>query len=158
MGSIKVESLDYQQLFKPSNIDYPVQVFIAVIDHSAQTGSFNSDLDLIDYAVSQLDTSEIHRSKIEQLKNLTSWADFKADLTYTYEKKLTFAQKLEMFQSLNKQLDEDSFHYLFRVQYAASLIKESVSCACKETSINVEEWAKILFLAGLDPTDQDTCR
>ena len=83
MGSIKVESLDYQQLFKPSNINYPVQVFIAVIEHSAQTGSFNSDLDLIDYAVSQLDTSEIHRSKIEQLKNLTSWADFKADLTYT---------------------------------------------------------------------------
>ena len=158
MGSLKVEPVD-SPLFKPSDMNYPVQVFISVMEHTAKkSGAFHSDTDMIAHAVSQLDPDEIHQDKAQELRDLPTWSDFKAALTHDYEKILTLGQKVDLYRSLNRHANEDSFHYLFRVKYAAGLIREMVSCECQEGSVDVGEWAKVLFLAGLDEIDQDTCR
>ena len=105
MGSIKVEAWD-SQLFQPSNLNYPVKVFISVMEHKAITECFQSETDMITYAVSQLDTSEIKTAKIRQLSQMSSWDDFKSALIYSYNKKLTVIQKAEMYQALTKDVNE----------------------------------------------------
>lgn len=146
------------QLFKPSSSNYPVQVFISILEHKAKGKGLSTDADLIAYAISHLDTSEIQEAKIQQFSDQATWDGFKSALLLAYNKKLLFDEKVDLFKSLAKGAFEDCYHYLVRIRYAASLIKESVTCQCDETSIDVSEWARILFMAGIEPYEQKICR
>ena len=41
------------------------------------------------------------------------------------------------------------FFIYFRVRYVAGLIRSSVSCECPTFLVDVEEWTRVLFMAGM---------
>ena len=146
------------QLFSPSNSIYPVKVFISVLEHSAKDRGLFDAADIIAYAISMLDTAEIPRAKIELLSHQVTWENFKSVLLLAYNKMPSLDEKVDLFRSLTKGANEDCYHYLIRVRYAADLIKNSVTCSCDKGSINVEDWAKILFMAGIEPYERNVCK
>lgn len=158
MGTIESVADWGSQLFRPSNSTYPVQVFISILEHKAKGRGLSTDADLIDFAVTQLDTTEIKEAKIKLFSQQASWENFKSVLLLAYNKEPLFEEKVDLFKSLAKGPNEDCYHYLIRIRYAASLIKESVSCQCDKASVDVDELAKILFMAGIESYEQNLCR
>ena len=159
MESMECDSKDWHpQFFRPSNSTYPVQVFLSVLEHSAKERGLYTDSDMIAYAITQLDITEIPQAKIALFSQQATWDNFKSVLLLAYNKNPLFDEKVDLFKSLTKGAKEDCYHYLIRIRYAADLIRSSVICSCDPASINVGEWAKILFMAGIEPYERDLCR
>ena len=160
MGSmLESDSVDWgAQLFIPSNHAYPVQVFISVVEHTAKEKGICSDSELIAYAVSQLDINEIPKAKMKLFSQQASWDNFKSVMLSTYHRTPTFDEKVDLFRSLVKGAREDCSNFLIRIRYAAGLIRDCVTCSCDAMSMDVEEVAKILFMAGIEPFERDFCK
>merc|ERR1719312_764417 len=93
-------------LFSPSNLNYPVRVFLDVLEYESLKHSWG-DTFLMEYAVTQLDVSEIDAERIQSLLVQDSWEEFKAILLRAYDRPASFDQKVDLLQSLAKTPGED---------------------------------------------------
>ena len=108
MGSmLESDSVDWDaQPFIPSNHAYPVQVFISVVEHTAKEKGICSDSELIAYAVSQLDITEIPKARMQLFSQQASWDNFKSVMLSTYYRTPTFDEKVERRRSTEARCQE----------------------------------------------------
>ena len=136
--------------FRP-NGDLPVQVFLSIFEHEHRGGS--DDRQMVDNALESL--VGVRKKQMDELRRQTSWPDFrKTMLKYFREEEDQLERKVGLLQRLFKGQGEDCHHYLIRVRYVAGLIKTSVACECPAVFVDVGEWTKVLFLAGLSREDK----
>ena len=55
-------------LFSPSNPNYPVRVFLGILEYEATKQGWGDSF-LMEYAVTQLDTGEIDEDRIQSLRD-----------------------------------------------------------------------------------------
>ena len=142
--------------FRPHG-DLPVQVFMSILEHEHQRqGSSRQTTDrvMVDAALECL--TGVRKKQMDELRRQSTWADFRQTMIkYFREEPDDLERKVGLLQSLFKGQDEDCHHYLIRVRHVAGLVKTSVACQCPSPAfVDVGEWTKVLFLAGLSRDDK----
>jgi len=146
--------------FSPNNAELPVQVFLSILEYENGGDEADTEEDpvQVEKALVHLDSNKIRKKQMEALRSQTSWRDFKALMSrYFARDEEPLYNKVVLLQSLFKSPEENCHHYLIRVRYVAGLIRSSVSCECPTFLVDVEEWTRVLFMAGLDQKERNFC-
>ena len=132
--------------FNPNRVDFPVEVFLTIMEHDLKHSSVADDKEKIAFAMAHVDCDLPN-----MMGKMKTWEDFKARMNVIYGRNITTQTRVVLLKSLVMGEGENPFHFLIRASYVASVL--SMDCKC--SSIDAAEMTKVLFMAGLSQDELD---
>jgi len=139
--------------------NFPIQLFLSIMEHEANG---KSDEELTSLVIQHLDVEDKQQLTDQLIKACqNTWTEVKSTLVNEFGCESSVQHKTQLLRSLAKGPGENCQHYLIRVRYVTSMIHSAnpTTCNCNAAAADtsLDEWTRVLFLAGLQDTERNFC-